>query len=42
LRAVRPDRLYNALIEYVGEEMGTKFVEQSPFDIVATMDEMNP
>lgn len=27
LRAVRPDRLYNALIEFVGEEMGSKYVE---------------
>lgn len=42
LRAIRPDRLYNALTDYVGQEMGTKFVEQNPFDIVATMEEMNP
>jgi len=27
LRAVRPDRLYNALQDYVSEEMGSKFVE---------------
>jgi dynein heavy chain len=42
LRAVRPDRLSNALTDYVAEEMGTKYVEQSPFDIVATAEEMNP
>lgn len=42
LRAVRPDRLSNALTDYVAEEMGQKYVEQSPFDIVATAEEMNP
>jgi dynein heavy chain len=41
LRAMRPDRLCNALIEFVGENMGKQYVESPPFDIVATYDEMN-
>jgi dynein heavy chain len=39
---VRPDRLTNALFDYVQEEMGLKFVEQTPFDIIETEKEMNP
>jgi dynein heavy chain len=42
LRAVRPDRLTNALFDYVAEEMGLQYVEQPPFDIVSTEKEMNP
>lgn len=42
LRAVRPDRLSNALTNYVQQEMGTKYVEAPPFDIEATYTEMNP
>jgi len=42
LRALRPDRLSNALGEFVGENMGIRYVEAPPFDIVATQEEMNP
>ena len=42
LRALRPDRLTNALIEFVGNNMGIRYVEAPPFDIVATYEEMNP
>jgi dynein heavy chain len=42
LRALRPDRLSNALAEFVGDNMGLRYVEAPPFDIVATQEEMNP
>jgi dynein heavy chain len=42
LRALRPDRLTNALVEFVGQNMGIEYVEAPPFDVVATYDEMNP
>jgi dynein heavy chain len=42
LRAMRPDRLTNALKEFVTNNMGAEYVEQPPFDIVATQEEMNP
>jgi len=42
LRAVRPDRLSGALLDYVGQELGPDFVDSQPFDIVKTYDEMNP
>jgi len=42
LRAVRPDRLSNALTNYVEIEMGTKYVEAPPFNIEDTYSEMNP
>jgi dynein heavy chain len=42
LRAVRPDRLSGALLDYVGQELGPDFVDAQPFDIVRTYDEMNP
>ena len=41
LRAMRPDRLTNALTEFVGINLGQEYVEQAPFDIVKTYDEMN-
>lgn len=42
LRAMRPDRLTNALVEFVTQNMGIEYVEAPPFDIVDTYDEMNP
>lgn len=42
LRAMRPDRLTNALRQFVGDHMGIEYVEAQPFDIVATKVEMNP
>ena len=42
LRALRPDRLTNALLEFVAQNMGIDYVEAPPFDVVATYDEMNP
>jgi len=42
LRAVRPDRLSNALFDYVGNAMGKDYVEQAPFDIIEAYKEMNP
>lgn len=42
LRAVRPDRLSNALFDYVGNAMGKDYVEQAPFNVVEAYKEMNP
>lgn len=42
LRALRPDRLSNALFDYVSTEMGLQYVEAPPFDLVTTYAEMNP
>jgi len=41
LRAMRPDRLNNALTEFVSENMGARYVEQPPFNIVTVQEEMN-
>lgn len=41
LRAMRPDRLTNALKQFVGDNMGLEYVEAKPFDIEATKHEMN-
>lgn len=41
LRAMRPDRLTNALVEFAHNMLGREYVEQPPFDIVATYAEMN-
>lgn len=41
LRAMRPDRLTNALIEWVGSVMGIEYTEAPPFDITETYKEMN-
>lgn len=42
LRAMRPDRLTNALKQFVGDHMGIQYVEAKPFDIEAIKVEMNP
>lgn len=42
LRALRPDRLSGALTQFVMENLGNQFVEQTPFDIFSTYAEMNP
>jgi dynein heavy chain len=41
LRALRPDRLTNALSEFIRQNMGAEFVEQQPFDVEATYLETN-
>jgi dynein heavy chain len=41
LRALRPDRLINALKQFVRENMGEIYVEQPSFDIIHTYSEMN-
>jgi len=41
LRAMRPDRLTNALTEFVTLNMGIDYVEAEPFDIVDCYKEMN-
>ena len=41
LRALRPDRLTNALKEFIRINMGIEYVEQPSFDIVATYAETN-
>jgi len=41
LRALRPDRMLNALKQFVKENMGEDFVEQPAFDMTQTYDEMN-
>lgn len=42
LRALRPDRLSGALTQFVFENLGELFIEQTPFDIFTTYAEMNP
>jgi dynein heavy chain, axonemal len=42
LRAMRPDRLSGALTQFVQENLGNQYVEQTPFDIFSTYAEMNP
>ena len=39
LRALRPDRLSNALSTYIGNVMGKDYVFQQPFDMASTFDE---
>jgi len=41
LRAMRPDRLTNALKEFVAMNMGSEYVEAKPFDIEDCEGEMN-
>ena len=36
LRALRPDRLLDALAEYVSEVMGDEYVSEPPFDMEGT------
>jgi dynein heavy chain len=42
LRAMRPDRLTNALKQFVGDHMGIQYGEAKPFDVEAIKVEMNP
>jgi len=41
LRAMRPDRLTNALKQFVGDNMGIDYIEAAPFDIETVKGEMN-
>lgn len=41
LRAMRPDRLTNALREFVSENLGVDYIEQPAFDMTSTFKEMN-
>jgi len=41
LRALRPDRLTNALTAFISANLGVDYVEQPTFDIVATYAETN-
>jgi len=41
LRALRPDRLTNALKEFIKQNMGIEYVEQPSFDMAQTYAEMN-
>lgn len=41
LRAMRPDRLSGALQQFVAENLGEEFVEQTPFDVFSTYAEMS-
>ena len=41
LRALRPDRLQGALIQYVTESMGIDYIEQPSFDMQITYNEMS-
>lgn len=41
LRALRPDRLINALKTFVADNMGLEYVEQPAFDMGDTYEEMN-
>jgi dynein heavy chain len=42
LRAMRPDRLSGALTQFVIENLGEPFIEQTPFDVFTTYAEMAP
>ncbi len=42
LRAVRPDRIPSALRKYINDNMGEKYVNQSPFDMKSTYAETSP
>ena len=42
LRCMRPDRVTSAMANFVGKEMGDRYVEQPPFSIIDTFAEMNP
>jgi dynein heavy chain len=42
LRAVRPDRIPSALRKYISDNMGVKYVSQSPFDMKSTYAETSP
>ena len=42
LRAMRPDRLSGALTQFVIENLGELFIEQTPFDVFTTYAEMTP
>lgn len=41
LRAMRPDRLTNALKQFVGDHMGIHYIEAPPFNIETVKEEMN-
>jgi len=41
LRAMRPDRLTNALMQYVTESLGGRYIEQPPFSVFQMYKEMN-
>ena len=41
LRAIRPDRMINSLISYVGNNMGEEYVQQKPFSMASTFTETN-
>ena len=42
LRAMRPDRLSGALTQFVIENLGEPFIEQTPFDVFTMYAEMTP
>jgi dynein heavy chain, axonemal len=42
LRALRPDRILSALSLFIEDQMGTPYIEQSPFDMMETYDESGP
>jgi dynein heavy chain len=42
LRALRPDRLSGALTQFVSENLGELYIEQSPFDVFQMYLEMTP
>ena len=39
---MRPDRVTSAMTNFVGKEMGDRYVEQPPFSITETFAEMSP
>jgi dynein heavy chain len=42
LRAMRPDRLTGALTKFIEENLGAQYINQAPFDIYKTYEEMSP
>lgn len=42
LRAMRPDRLTGAMTKYIEDNLGVNYIEQAPFSIFKTFEEMGP
>lgn len=42
LRTLRPDRIPNALVSFINDNMGVQFTEQEPFSMEKTYSEMGP
>lgn len=41
-RCIRPDKIVNAMQNYIGEHLDDRFIEPPPFDLAACYDDSNP